>query len=266
MILSTLKNTTFENIEDSNGIFTKHFHDTYTIGITHDGFFKSIKTHESTLSYKHSTRVINPGEIHHGDSCSWKYTNFYPDVDLLAQIYEQIFFEKRVPIFSEHIIEDIVLYQKLLRFFQSAYLNASALEIETHMIDTLSYLIQHCATQNLSIEAFYKDPTIIHSALEYIHDSLDTNIALDDLSLQTGLSKFHFLRTFKKQIGLTPHQYIITQRIFKARELILKGQSLSQASFQVGFNDQSHFGRNFRKIYGYSPKTLLKKSNFILYK
>ncbi len=55
-----LKHTVFENIENSNGNFTKHFHDTYTIGLTHDGFFKSINSQKATLCYKNSPFHLFP--------------------------------------------------------------------------------------------------------------------------------------------------------------------------------------------------------------
>ena len=112
----------------------------------------------------------------------------------------------------------------------------------------------------------FDESCVVKISMEYIHDNLHHDITLEELSAQTHLSKYHFLRVFKKNIGLTPHQYIIIERIQKAKELVLKGKSLGEVGFDVGFSDQSHFIRNFRKIYGYSPKLLLQKSNFILYK
>jgi len=266
MNMQALEDTVFENIQNSNGKFTKHFHDTYTIGLTHDGLFKSVNSKQSSLSYKDSTRIINPDEIHCGDSQSWKYTNFYPKIDLLAELYEQIYFEKKIPIFQKHIIQDITLFNLLYHFFQSAYNKMSQMEIETNLILALSYLIKNYTHNTKEYNNQFDDKKIMKNSIEYIKDSLDTNLSLDTLAAHSSLSKYHFLRVFKKSIGLTPHHYILTQRIHKAKELILYGESLSVAGLTVGFNDQSHFIRNFRKIYGYSPKELLKKSNFILYK
>jgi len=260
-----LKHTVFENIENSNGKFTKHFHDTYTIGLTNSGRFKSILSNQSCLSYKNSTRIINPGEVHYGDSQSWHYTNFYPKIELLVELYEQMFNEKKIPVFKEHIIEDIQLYCLLCLFFQSAFQEADKMLIETNMINVLSYLIQNYTDHTKEYLDLFNDKEIIKNSIEYINDSLESNISLDELALNSNLSKFHFLRVFKKSVGLTPHHYILTQRIHKAKDLILNGSSLSDAGLDVGFNDQSHFIRNFRKIYAYSPKELLTKSNFVLY-
>ena len=260
-----LKHTVFENIENSNGKFTKHFHDTYTIGLTNSGLFKSINSNQSCLSYKNSTRIINPGEVHYGDSQCWHYTNFYPKVELLVEMYEQMYMKKNIPVFKKHIIEDIQLYSLLCLFYQSAFQNSDKMLIETNMINVLSYLIENYTDHSKPYLDLFNGKEIIKSSIEYINDSLETNISLDELASNSNLSKFHFLRVFKKSVGLTPHHYILTQRIHKAKNLVLSGSSLSSVGLEVGFNDQSHFIRNFRKIYGYSPKELLKKSNFVLY-
>ncbi len=265
MKLESLNETIFENIKNSNGKFTKHFHDTYTIGLTHDGLFKSINQNKTNVSYKNSTRIINPGEVHYGDSNSWKYTNFYPSMQLISEIYEQIFFEKKIPVFKDHIIEDQKLYNLLYSFFYTAYKNEDKMLMETNLIIALSYLIKNYTSQTKIYKALFDDKTIIKDSIEYIQDSLDTNISLDELAINLNISKYHYLRVFKSHTGITPHQYILNKRIQKAKELILKGTPLNEIAIEVGFSDQSHFIRSFKKIYGYLPKELKEKSNFILY-
>jgi len=260
-----LKQTIFENIENSNGNFIKHFHDTYTIGVTNSGLFKSFTSNESCLSYQNSTRIINPGQIHYGDSKCWNYTNFYPKVEVLVELYEQMYFEKKIPIFKEHVVEDMHLVRLLYIFFKSAYHHAQAMVIESNMINVLSYLIQNYTDHTQKYQPMFNEKKIIKNTIEYINDSLESNLGLDELSQNSNLSKYHFLRVFKNSVGLTPHQYILTQRIQKAKDLVLNGCSLIEAGLEVGFNDQSHFIRNFRKIHGYSPKELLKKKNFIVF-
>ncbi|MGB5868078.1 MAG: AraC family transcriptional regulator [Arcobacteraceae bacterium] len=265
MIIESLTNTIFENIPNSNGKFTKHFHDTYTIGLTHDGIFKSINENKSTLSYKYSTRVINPSAIHHGDSTSWKYTNFYPKIELLVEIYEQIFFEKKIPIFHTHIIEDPFLYKILKRFFISMFYKHDKMIIETNMIEALSYLLKNYTNTTKEYPTLLNENCVIKNSIELINDNIASNISLEELAINSHLSKYHFLRVFKKHTGLTPHQYILSTRTNKAKNLIIKGEKPLSASLNAGFSDQSHFIRNFKNIYGYSPKILQEKSNFILY-
>ncbi|QDF28300.1 AraC family transcriptional regulator [Halarcobacter anaerophilus] len=266
MKLESLNQIFFENIQNSNGQFSKHFHNTYTIGLTHDGIFKSINQNKATLTYKNATRVINPGEVHCGNSNSWKYTNFYPTVKLITDIYEQIFFERKTPVFVKHIIEDLTLYKLLFKFFVSAYENKDSIEIETYLIEALSYLIKKYADKTKSFEPLFNDKKIIKHTIEYINDSIETNLSLEELALNSNLSKYHYIRTFKNSTGITPHQYIMMQRVQKAKELILKNVNLNEIASSVGFSDQSHFIRTFKKIYGYVPSQIKENSNFVLYK
>lgn len=266
MNLNALKNTLFENVTDSNGSFSKHFHDTYTIGITHDGIFKSINSKKTNLAYKYSTRVINPGEVHYGASDKWKYTNFYPNISLIEEIYEEIFFERKIPLFEKHIIQDIKLYELIHKLFNAIYTNCEKMKIEIYLIDSLSYLLKNYTDASKKKEDLYFDKKIIHSSVEYIKDNIELNLSLDELAKNSNLSKYHFLRVFKKGIGVTPHHYIITQKVSKAKDLIINGEGLLNSALNVGFSDQSHFIRNFKKIYGYSPKKLLQKDNFFNYK
>jgi AraC-like DNA-binding protein len=265
MKLESLNKTFFENIHNSNDCFTKHFHNTYTIGLTHDGMFKSINENKALVSYKKSTRIINPNEVHGGNSSCWRYTNFYPSTNLLNQIYEQIFFEKKIPIFTKHIINDLHLYELLSNFFISAYSDENEMQIETNLIIALSYLIKNYTDKTIK-EPIFDDKKIIRNSIEYIKDNINYNISLDDLASNSNLSKYHFLRIFKNSIGITPHQYILVNKIEKSKELILNGVKLSQVAYTLGFNDQSHFIRNFKRIYGYVPSNVKQKSNFILYK
>ena len=263
MKLPLLSDTAFENIVDSTDNFAFHFHDTYTIGLTHRGLFTSHYEHRIIPVYEHTARIINPGEIHGGESHAWQYTNFYPDAELLSTLYEQMYGEKKMPIFERHIIEDEALFRRLIAFFQAVYADEAAMIVESRLIDALGYLIAHYAQKAAPYPLAYHEPQAMSTVIEYIHDNIETDITLNALAKTAHVSKYHFLRLFKNHTGLTPHQYIIAGRVCKAKTLVMQGEALSHVALEAGFSDQSHFIRAFRKIYGYSPKTL-QKSNFIL--
>lgn len=90
---------------------------------------------------------------------------------------------------------------------------------------------------------------------EYIHTHLDQNIALADLAAVAHLSEFHFARLFKQTTGLPPHQFVIHQRVERAKRLIAAKQlSLAQIAIEVGFSDQSQFSRHFKRLVGVTPR------------
>ena len=90
---------------------------------------------------------------------------------------------------------------------------------------------------------------------EYIHAHLDQNIALAALADVAHLSEFHFARLFKQTTGLPPHQFVIHQRVERAKRLIAEGRlSLAQIAIDVGFSDQSQLNRHFKRLVGVTPK------------
>ncbi len=265
MSLEILKNTFFENIQSKKESFHRHYHDTYTIGVTHDGVFKYFNSNKAFYSYRYSTKISNPAEVHGGDSDSWRYTNFYPSNELMAQIYEQIFLEKKLPIFQEYIIDDLRLYNLLCNLFQSVYSKQDEMLIEISLLEALSYLIKNHTFYTKSYDDLFDDKKVVKTSIEYIKDTIDSNISLEQLAQNASMSKYHFLRVFKKELGITPHNYILSQTVQKTVQKIFKGMSLSDASVDTGFSDQSHFTRNFKKIYGYTPSKVFDPSKIILY-
>lgn len=90
---------------------------------------------------------------------------------------------------------------------------------------------------------------------EYIQAHLDQNIALTELAAVAHLSEFHFARLFKQTTGLPPHQFVIHQRVERAKQLISEGRlSLAQIAIDVGFSDQSQLNRHFKRLVGVTPK------------
>lgn len=94
---------------------------------------------------------------------------------------------------------------------------------------------------------------------EYIQAHLDQDLKLSDLATIAGMSQFHFGRMFKQSLGISPHQYVLQQRIERAKQL-LKGSKLSIAeiALQCGFNSQSHLGKAFRAAIGATPSDYRK--------
>jgi AraC-like DNA-binding protein len=91
-------------------------------------------------------------------------------------------------------------------------------------------------------------------ARDYILASLQHNVSIDDIAKVANMSKYHFIRQFRQQFGITPHQYVLSCRVNLARRIIESGKSLNQAAFEAGFADDSHLNRHFKRIYGLTPK------------
>ncbi len=87
----------------------------------------------------------------------------------------------------------------------------------------------------------------------YLSKNLDTGISLGTVAKKVGVSRFHFIRLFKQQTGISPHQFRIQCRIQAAKELIHQKIPFAQVALETGFSDQSHFANTFRRSTGSSP-------------
>lgn len=93
--------------------------------------------------------------------------------------------------------------------------------------------------------------------LDLIESDLAEDLSLKILANAAGLSEYHFLRMFKQSTGYTPHQYIITQRIERAKELLQKtDMSITEIAYLLGFSTPAHFTHHFRRKTGATPSAL----------
>ncbi|WP_229073279.1 AraC family transcriptional regulator [Actinoplanes sp. DH11] len=94
-------------------------------------------------------------------------------------------------------------------------------------------------------------------AAHALHDLLEEHI-VDGLPLTDAAAVLHFdpahlVRSFRREFGMTPHQYLISRRVDLARRLIVSGQPLSTVAAGSGFYDQPHLTRHFKRILGVNP-------------
>jgi AraC family transcriptional regulator len=97
-------------------------------------------------------------------------------------------------------------------------------------------------------------PWQLRLVCKYIDEHLSDRITIEDLAAVARLSRSHFTRAFKVSVGSPPHNFILQQRIERAKELMLNsGEPLVQIALICGLADQSHFSRTFRAQAGCTP-------------
>lgn len=131
-----------------------------------------------------------------------------------------------------------------------------------------SYLKQYNLEENIASSENNKlSAAELANILEYISDRLEETIPLEDLAARLGISKHHFCRIFKQSIGTPPHQYLIQQRIEKAKQLLEQGNdAIADIAYQCGFKSQSHLNRHFKQQTGITPRQYQKlrsKPNYL---
>jgi AraC family transcriptional regulator len=99
-----------------------------------------------------------------------------------------------------------------------------------------------------------RDERRINDALRRIEAADDETLALSDLAREAAMSPYHFLRTFRSVVGMTPHQFVLRTRLHRAAvRLRRSNEPISAIAFDAGFNDLSTFNRRFRRVMAASP-------------
>jgi len=102
-------------------------------------------------------------------------------------------------------------------------------------------------------------PRSVIQAMKYIHENYPGDVSLANIAGAAHLSSYHLTRVFKKATGMSPHQYLVQVRVNSARSLLTAGagdRSLAEIAAAVGFADQSHLTRHFKRMLGITPKQL----------
>jgi AraC family transcriptional regulator len=95
----------------------------------------------------------------------------------------------------------------------------------------------------------------LNQAFEYMNAHLGENVSLASVSEELEISQFHFCRLFKQSTGMTPHAYLIQQRVERAKQLLKRKEgTMLDISIECGFANPSHFAKHFRRHTGISPK------------
>ena len=123
-------------------------------------------------------------------------------------------------------------------------------------------LRQYCTTKpKLSSHKDGLSTSKLRQIKEYIHEHLERNLTVIELAEIAQISPYHFIRLFKKATARTPHQYILQQRIEKARYLLQHQEmTIAEIAALVGFCDQSHFTKYFKQIVGMTPRQYVARS------
>ena len=130
------------------------------------------------------------------------------------------------------------------------------LYIESMATAISAHLLQHYSTQKLKIQNYTDGlpKARLRQVTDYINEHSTQNISLTEMAQTVQMSLYHFSRLFKQSTGLTPHQYLLRCRTEQAKRLLrTTNLSIATIAAQVGFVDQSHFARHFKRYVGIPP-------------
>ncbi|EPR44260.1 Helix-turn-helix, AraC domain-containing protein [Desulfovibrio sp. X2] len=238
-----------------SGRFPAHAHDDFCVGTVEAGQ-RVISLHDrSFLAPEHGLFVVNPGQRH---VCEALGPHGYSVLALapgrLAELCAAMDCRaSAAPRFEALWIADRSLERAFRRLIGLLTRPAEALEREEALQSFLAALFAHAAPGLIPAVLPGRHGAAVERVAEYIREHHAESLRLDDLAALAGLSAFHFQRVFQQATGLSPHEYHTRERIRRSRALLDGGASLSEAALAVGFSDQSHLARAFKRLMGIPP-------------
>jgi AraC family transcriptional regulator len=136
---------------------------------------------------------------------------------------------------------------------------ANQLTLSTASTLLLTHLIQHYSSVQwkLPVVTGGLSPFVLRNVLAYIEENLSQPLTLADLAAVAALSEYHFARMFRQSMSMAPHQYVMQQRMDRAKGLVeLTQQPLTEIALACGFSSASHFSHRFKAVIGLTPSQL----------
>lgn len=240
--------------------FPKHFHDYYVLGFIEQGKRHLICNNESYIINSGDVVIFNPYDPHaceqiDGKTLDYRCLNIYPDV--MRQYVLEITGTENLPRFTP-----TVLYRsELAGSIRDLHRMISKDQPDFKKEELLLLLIEQLLTDYSDVETLSPARELsseIKLVCEYLEAHYTQNIKLDQLSELTRLSKYHLLRSFTRQKGISPYSYLETIRINNAKKFLELGTAPGEVAFRCGFSDQSHFTNFFKKLIGLTPKQYMR--------
>lgn len=235
----------------STACYHAHSHDEFSFGVIDSGTADYNNLGQRNRIGCGDTVLINPADIH---SCNpmagdWSYRMLFVDTDWVGEVQSEVLGTDSIDYmpFSDILNRSPHSYQQFSFLFESLLNEPNPLVVE-------SLLIQYMHQYFLTKKTEKSESLGIRRVKERISDQLDINHSLDELAKESGLSRYHLIRSFKQIYGLSPHAYQLDERIKNAKTLLKSGHSLLDTSHLLGFTDQSHLQRNFKKRLAITPK------------
>jgi AraC-like DNA-binding protein len=237
--------------------YGRHAHETYTFGLIEAG----VEEFEYAGRLFHATAgavaLLDPDVVHTGQAATpagWSYRVLYPEVRVVTDVAAELGWPAGTPRFPQTVLYD-ERTAALLRSAHQAAEYGDRLASSTLLRAALADLLRAHAAGGPADDPgpARPAPAAVRAVRDLLHERLADPPALAELAAMTGLSQFALLRAFRAATGLPPHAYLNQQRVRRARQLLDDGVQAADVAAQVGFADQAHLTRHFKRVVGVPP-------------
>jgi len=228
--------------------FEPHSHDAFGIGVIDHGAERFRYRGSQHLASTGSLVMMNPDEIHTGQSETeggWFYRMIYIEPQVFAELTGE---QDRW--FTDVVRHDPRSAQQLSHLLSGLWRSDDPLARDGMMLALTDLLSPHSrVAHRLRTEPAHRFDIV----KSYLLANYANTITLDELAALVSLSPYHFLRKFKAQHHVTPHQMLMAVRLNEAKHMLSRGIPAAQVAFSAGLTDQAHLTRAFANRYGITP-------------
>ncbi|WP_187281252.1 AraC family transcriptional regulator [Nonomuraea sp. C10] len=235
--------------------FSRHVHEGYAIGIILDGVEEFEYRGDLHRAAAGEVVLVNPDSVHTGQAGvdgGWAYRMLYPSVAAVGEVAAELGLPKGTPYFPEQVVRDPEVAALMARAHQATE-RGDDLAASTLTRTLFGRLLARYAVPRPAVTLSPEGRRAVRQAMEVLHDRLTDPPALDDLARMVGARPFPLLRAFKAATGLPPHAYLNSLRVRQARHLLRSGVRPADVAAEVGFTDQAHLNRHFKRVVGVPP-------------
>ena len=236
----------------SNHAFPRHSHDHFGIGVLRAGAQRSWSGIGQVESEAGDALMANPGEIHDGLPIAggvrvWRMLYFTPQL-VSREVEEEM--TGGIELVRPTARDPILAGRFGLLFSDATAAAADPFATEQDLLR----LVMHAFHRHGLRQPQLGGPTPpVAKALARIDAAPAAPVTLAELAALSGVSRFQLLRGFARELGITPHAYLVQRRVRLASELIRSGSAVADAAQGAGFADQSHMTRAFLRQFGITP-------------
>ena len=239
--------------------YPRHWHEELYLSATLCGTSVLDCQAASVLTLCGTLALVAPGDIHANRKVACDFRCLFLDFQALRNAVEQ-YVEHRLPnlAFRSAVIDDPRTATSFLKAHRSLEKGRSGAGRDDLVLCFLHELIVRHSTARIPTPRAVTEDLAVRRTKEFLDERYAECISLGQLARSAGLSAYHLNRSFRRKIGIPPHEYQLQVRILKAKSLLRLGRSISETAFLVGFADQSHFTRHFKRSVGVTPGRFLR--------
>jgi AraC-like DNA-binding protein len=235
--------------------FAPHVHDTYVIALIERGAEQFRCNGVDCLAPAGSVVLVPPGALHTGQrgcEAGWSYRVFYPTPQLLgALMAEWRDGADAPPVFGSMVLHDPPLFQAFRRLHLLLHNDACALRRASAWRTAMGALLLRHA--RLAPRRLGRETSAVRRAQDLLRADAGATLGLADLASAVGLSPWYLNRVFARDVGLPPHAWRNQWRLAQAKTLLRHGQATAEIAAALGFADQAHLHRHFKRAFGVTP-------------